>query len=99
MLINNVTPMSWSPLGTIFKDENDNNKRIHFLLDELTKRYNASKDQLLLSWILKHPSIIHPVIGTVKTERINAAQNSLSIDLSEIDWFRMLETYLGHKLP
>jgi predicted oxidoreductase len=99
MFVNNIIPMSWSPLGTIFKDEDENNKRIHFLLDELTMKYNASKDQLLLSWILKHPSKIHPVIGTVKTERINAAQNSLSIDLSEIDWFRMLETSLGHKLP
>jgi len=99
MFVNNIIPMSWSPLGTIFKDEDENNKRIHFLLDELTMKYNASKDQLLLSWILKHPSKIHPVIGTVKPERINAAQNSLSIDLSEIDWFRMLETSLGHKLP
>ena len=68
MFVNNIIPMSWSPLGTIFKDEDENNKRIHFLLDELTMKYNASKDQLLLSWILKHPSKIHPVIGTVKTE-------------------------------
>ena len=81
------------------QDENKNNKRIHLLLDELTNKYNASKDQLLLSWIIKHPSKIHPVIGTVKSERINAAKNSLSIELTEIDWFRMLETYLGHKLP
>ena len=99
MFVNDIIPMSWSPLGTIFKDKDENNKKIHFLLEELMKKYNASKDQLLLSWILKHPSKIHPVIGTVKTERINAAKNSLSIDLSEIDWFRMLETYLGHKLP
>ncbi|MDC0116921.1 aldo/keto reductase [Flavobacteriaceae bacterium] len=99
MLVNNITPMSWSPLGTIFKDENENNKRIHVLLDELSVKYNVSKDQLLLCWILKHPSKIHPVIGTVKAERIIAAKDSLSIRLSEIDWFRMLETYLGHKLP
>lgn len=99
MLSNDIIPMSWSPLGTIFKDENQNNKRIHLLFDELTNKYNASKDQLLLSWILKHPSKIHPVIGTVKSKRIDAAKNSLSIELTEIDWFRMLETYLGHKLP
>ena len=69
MLSNDIIPMSWSPLGTIFKDENQNNKRIHLLFDELTNKYNASKDQLLLSWILKHPSKIHPVIGTVKSEK------------------------------
>jgi predicted oxidoreductase len=99
MLSNNIVPMSWSPLGSIFKEKNESNNRVHLLFDELTKKYNASKDQLLLSWILKHPSKTHPVIGTVKPERIRAAKNSLSIKLTEIDWFRMLETYLGHKLP
>tara|TARA_B100000497_G_scaffold54550_1_gene62510 strand:- start:73 stop:906 length:834 start_codon:yes stop_codon:yes gene_type:complete len=99
MFSNSIIPMSWSPLGSIFKEENESNNRIHLLLDELSKKYSASKDQLLLSWILKHPSKIHPVIGTVKSERISAAKNSLNIKLNEIDWFRMLETSLGHKLP
>ena len=98
MMINNIIPMSWSPLGSFFKNQNDN-KKVHDLLIDLSKKYNASKDQLLLAWILKHPSCIHPVIGTTKTERINAASTSTQIKLSEIDWFRMLETYLGHKLP
>ena len=99
MFSNSIIPMSWSPLGSIFKEENESNNRIHLLLDELSKKYSASKDQLLLSWILKHPSKIHPVIGTVKSERISAAKNSLNIKLKEIDWLRMLETSLGHKLP
>jgi predicted oxidoreductase len=98
MMINNITPMSWSPLGSFFKNQNDN-KKVHDLLSDLSKKYNASKDQLLLAWVLKHPSCIHPVIGTTKTERINAASTSTQIKLSKIDWFRMLETYLGHKLP
>ena len=98
MLINNITPMCWSPLGSFFKNQNDN-KKVHDLLSDLSKKYNASKDQLLLAWILKHPSCIHPVIGTTKTERINAASTSTQIKLSKIDWFRMLETYLGYKLP
>ena len=98
MLINNITPMCWSPLGSFFKNQNDN-KKVHDLLSDLYKKYNASKDQLLLAWILKHPSCIHPVIGTTKTDRINAASTSTQIKLSKIDWFRMLETYLGYKLP
>lgn len=99
MMVNNIIPMSWSPLGSFFKKENNKNKSVHDLLDQLSKKYVASKDQLLLAWILKHPSSIHPVIGTTKTERINAASLSLQVKLSEIDWFRLLETYLGHKLP
>ena len=78
MMINNITPMCWSPLGSFFKNQNDN-KKVHDLLSDLSKKYNATKDQLLLAWVLKHPSCIHPVIGTTKTERINAASTSTQI--------------------
>jgi predicted oxidoreductase len=99
MLTNKIMPMAWSPLGDIFKNDNSKNQRIHLVLDELAIKYKASKDQLLLSWILKHPSKIYPVIGTVKKKRIKASFESQKIELSEVDWFRMLEESLGHKLP
>lgn len=99
MMTNKIMPMAWSPLGGIFKNDNSKNQRIHLLLDKLAIKYKASKDQLLLSWILKHPSKIYPVIGTVKKERIKASFESQKIELSEVDWFRMLEESLGHKLP
>ena len=99
MVLNKIIPMSGSPLGSVFKEKSDKNKRIHLLLDELSVKYSVSKDQLLLAWILKHPSKIHPVIGTVKKDRIKASYDSVNIDLSEIDWFRMLEVCQGHKLP
>ena len=99
MISNNIIPMSWSPLGLFFKEKNKSVDRVNLLLEELCKKYSATKDQLLLSWILKHPSKIHPVIGTTKKERILNAVNSEAVIISEIDWFRMLETYLGHKLP
>ena len=99
MMVNKIIPMSWSPLGSFYKNKSENNKRVSILLDELSTKYNASKDQLLISWILKHPSKVHPVIGTTNFERISNASCANEIKLSNIDWFRMLETYLGHKLP
>ncbi len=98
MMLNNVTPMCWSPLGTVFKENNEQTKRIHEVLDELVRKYDASKDQLLLAWILKHPSGIHPVIGTATPERITKASEAVTIDLSEIDWFRLLVASQGHKV-
>ena len=94
----NITPMCWSPLGSLFRTEDDQSKRIHLLLDELTQKYNATKDQLLLAWILKHPAGIHPVIGTTNTERISLAAKTQDIPLTEIDWFRMLVESQGHKV-
>ena len=69
------------------------------MLDELSQKYNATKDQLLLAWILKHPSGIHPVIGTTNKERITNASKADNIALTEIDWFKMLVESQGHKVP
>lgn len=98
MTLSGITPMCWSPLGKVFRTDDAQSQRILVLLDELAKKYTASKDQLLLAWILKHPSGIHPVIGTTNTERIRMAANSPAIPLTEIDWFRMLVESQGHKV-
>ncbi len=99
MLTNGIKPMCWSPLGTIFKDETDQTQRIHKQLEALTDKYNASKDQLLLAWILKHPAQITPVVGTTNKDRIVAASKAATIDLELEDWFLILTACQGHKVP
>jgi predicted oxidoreductase len=99
MMLHNIQPMAWSPLGIIFKDHTEQTQRIKKQLDELKEAYNATEDQLLLAWILKHPSKIHPVIGTTSKERITNASKALTIDLDLEDWFLMLVASQGHKVP
>ncbi|WP_343795141.1 aldo/keto reductase [Gaetbulibacter jejuensis] len=99
MLTNGIKPMCWSPLGTVFKDETNQTQRIHKQLEALTDKYNASKDQLLLAWILKHPAQITPVVGTTNKERIVAASKAATIDLDLEDWFLILTACQGHKVP
>lgn len=99
MLANNITPMCWSPLGVIFKEQNEQIRRIDKILDELTETYSATKDQLMLAWILKHPAQIHPVIGTTDPQRMRLAAEAINIPLTEIDWFRLLVASQGHKVP
>lgn len=99
MMLQHITPMCWSPLGKVFKETNEQTKRIHLVLDELIEKYNATKDQLLLAWILKHPAQIHPVIGTTDPKRIEKATAAVDIQLSEIDWFKLLVASQGHKVP
>lgn len=99
MMLNNIQPMAWSPLGSTFKDNTEQTQRIKKQLDELNEKYNATGDQLLLAWILKHPSVIHPVIGTTSKERITNASKALTIDLDLEDWFLMLVASQGHKVP
>ncbi len=99
MQLNAITPMCWSPLGKVFREQDEQTDRIHKILDELSKKYNASKDQLLLAWILKHPAGIHPVIGTTSKDRISLASKAAEIPLTKVDWFKMLVASQGHKVP
>tara|TARA_R110002049_G_C9091857_1_gene556368 strand:- start:1156 stop:1431 length:276 start_codon:yes stop_codon:yes gene_type:complete len=91
--------MCWSPLGKVFKENTEQTQRLKPILNELSNKYNATTDQILLAWILKHPARIHPVIGTTKPKRISAAVDAVTISLSEIDWFKLLVASQGHKVP
>jgi predicted oxidoreductase len=99
MITKKIKPMAWSPLGTVFKEDTEQTRRIHKCLGGLLDKYNATEDQLLLSWILKHPANIHPVIGTTNTTRIKEANEALQIDLELEDWFSILVASQGHKVP
>lgn len=94
-----ITPMCWSPLGNVFKEKNEQTQRIHSVMDLLSEKYNASKDQLALAWIMKHPSGIHPVIGTTNKARIKNAFKASKIELSDVDWFQLLVASQGYKVP
>jgi predicted oxidoreductase len=99
MMTHQITPMSWSPLGSVFKEASDQNERIRGTLNTLTIKYNATEDQLLLAWLLQHPSGIHPVIGTTNEARITAATKAIDIQLELQDWFALLVASQGHKVP
>ncbi|OBX26353.1 aldo/keto reductase [Gelidibacter algens] len=99
MLLNGTTPMAWSPLGTVFKNDDEQHRRIHKQLDELKEKYNATEDQLVLAWILKHPAKIHPVVGTTTKKRLENAVKAVAIDLELEDWFLILVACQGHKVP
>jgi predicted oxidoreductase len=99
MLQNNIQPMAWSPLGTIFKVENEQTSRIKKVLKTLSEKYSISEDVILLSWILKHPTNVSPVIGTTNKARIKTANKALDVKLELEDWFTLLTESQGHKVP
>jgi len=99
MISKNILPMSWSPLGSVFREDTEQTRRIHKQLGAFMDTYNATEDQLLLAWIMKHPAHIHPVIGTTNLDRITHAAQAAHIDLELEDWFEILVASQGHKVP
>jgi predicted oxidoreductase len=98
----NIIPMAWSPLGggNIFNGslQNDRVRRITATATMLAEKYLTTPDLILLSWLLKHPSNIIPVLGTSKIDRIASATQALDICLSREDWFYLWRASTGKEV-
>jgi predicted oxidoreductase len=97
---NGITPMAWSPLGggNIFKGEHEQHQRITAVATLLAEKYDARPDQVLLAWLMHHPSGIIPVTGTSRPERIAAAMGSIKIQLTTQEWFMLWRASTGEEV-
>lgn len=98
MQINNIVPMAWNPLGSVFKVDSEKTNRIEKVAKKLSEKYNAEIDAVLLAWILKHPSGILPVFGTTDSTRISNLIKSTDIELDLEDWFGLYVASMGNKV-
>lgn len=95
----NIQAMAWSPLGSVFKNNKEQPPALNEALKQLTNKYEVTEDVILLSWILKHPANILPVIGTTVKERIKNSNRALELNLDLEDWFTLLTAYQGFEVP
>ena len=54
----------------------------------MAAKYFYGINQVLIAFLLAHPSGIIPVVGTTKTERLIQAKNAAEIELAREDWFK-----------
>jgi predicted oxidoreductase len=104
-----ITPMAWSPLngGRLVEELPINiNSPGHAQrigvreeLERIARRHDSSRKNIALAWLLKHPAKIQPVIGSSKPENIRDAVKATEVNLSREEWYTLLETALGQRLP
>ena len=97
-----IHPMAWSPLGSgklLTAPETEQEKRIELVCKKLCEKYNCEKSQILLAFLLKHPSGIIPVLGTSKKQRLEASLEALKIELSHEEWFELWVASTGKAVP
>ena len=98
-----ITPMAWSPLGggNIFAHASEDEQilRVVSAAAILAEEHNAGPDQILLNWLLMHPSGIIPVLGTSKIERVQKALEATEIKMSREEWFMLWRASTGHEVP
>lgn len=97
-----ILPSAWSPIsgGQLFSNETTLKKdRILVAARVLLEKYNCSLDQLLISWIIKHPADINPILGTTKILRLASALESSKVKLSHEDWYLLYQASTGVEIP
>lgn len=99
MQIHNIRPMSWNPLGTVFREDNAQTHRLKKLLAQLVEKYHLGSDTILLSWILMHPAKVIPIAGTVNVARIQSLLKATELQLEREEWFAIWTESMGEKVP
>ena len=99
MQTNRITPMCWSPLGNVFRNENEQSQRIKKVTHELAAKYNVSEDIILLAWIIKHPAGILPVCGTSDKKRLSLLMKATTVEMDLQDWFALWTASTGNDVP
>lgn len=97
-----IVPMAWSPLGggNIFAHTEDEPiRRVIAAATIIAEKYNIGPDQVLLNWLLMHPSGIIPVLGTSKIGRVKKALEATEIKITREEWFILWRASAGHDVP
>jgi predicted oxidoreductase len=99
-LQHSIRPMAWAPLGGgLFTD--DTHPRFRSIIaaaTELAEKYITGVNQILIAFLLKHPSKIVPVIGTTKVERLVQAKEASMIELTREEWYKLWVAATGEEV-
>jgi predicted oxidoreductase len=108
-MIENITPMAWSPLAGGLIGEGA--KRLlawqqeykveKFLptLEAIAKERGASRTVIALAWLLRHPARVIPVVGSNNPDRIREAATATELELTREEWYRLFTAARGEPLP
>jgi predicted oxidoreductase len=98
MQVHTIRPMSWNPLGNVFKVDNEQTRRLKILLAKLVDKYHLGADTILLSWILQHPAKAIPIAGTVNVARIQSLIKATTLKLTTEEWFAIWTASKGNEV-
>lgn len=102
--LHDIGIQAYSPLakGRISHPPEDADPRVKSAADAVRHAAEArgvSSEAVQIAWILRHPAKIMPVLGTTRPDRISAALQALSFELSRDEWYRLFTAGRGRSLP
>jgi predicted oxidoreductase len=100
-LIHDIPVMAWSPLagGRLFHPHTGQEFRVRAILQQMARKYAVdSIDKIAYAFINKLPAIVCPIVGSTRFDRVQAAIDAQKIELTNKDWFKILEVSRGREV-
>ncbi|QGQ97587.1 aldo/keto reductase [Paenibacillus psychroresistens] len=69
------------------------------LVARMAEEKDTTKEAIVLSFLLRHPAHIQPVIGTADPDRIRACSEAMKVNLSHGEWYQLYVTSRGRGMP
>ena len=101
-MLKNLSLQAWSPVLANKEDgcfiDNLKYEVLNNKLEELAIKYNVSKNAIAISFILRHPANIIPILGTTSIEHLLEMIKAKNIELTRQEWYSLYVSS-GHILP
>ncbi len=98
-----IVPLAYSPIAkAVLSREDDSNPRVRAVQDavgELAQKYQATRTQIAIAWLLAHPSGIIPIVGSANPAHIAEAAQAVNITLARLDWYQVFTASWGRRVP
>jgi predicted oxidoreductase len=98
---------AWGPLaqgrfsGRDVANEPDNIQQTAKLVAQMASAKETTPEAIVLGWLMRHPAMIQPVIGTINPERIRACQDAerQAQIMTRDEWYGLWVSARGKKMP
>lgn len=98
---------AWGPLakgmftGGSLVNPSDTVLKTKEAVEKMASEKNTSAEAIVLAWLMRHPAMIQPVIGTANPERIRKCEDAVkqSEVMTREDWYTLYVAARGDKVP
>lgn len=102
--LHDIMIQAWSPVagGALFNpkpDAPENEKTAAAEITTLAEKHSTTKEAIAVGWLLRHPAGIQPIIGTLNPDRIGQTVPADDVELSRVEWYRLLAAARGAGVP
>lgn len=107
MQLERIQAQAWGPLaqgrfsGRSVEKEPENVQKTAALVKQMAVTKETTPEAIVLGWLMKHPAMIQPVIGTTDPDRIVACQDAerQSQMMTREEWYTLYVSARGKPMP